>query len=405
MSAPLSDATNSPKPQQKKSGMFSRYFSRQTKSIEIKPEEPVFFAVVHEFIDASKAEAFWKAFGEMTQEQMAEMNAKNDALGFHNHSYMPSSAEGPVLCLWEVKPEATTETMQTFIDSPDGPTMGAMINTVHKAMPGAIVPSSFFSGPPAGEPAKTTGSFFWVHHTFQEGAADGFWEMLSKMSAEDMAAMQEKNATLGFHNHAFLPCSAEGPCICIWESKEPMASEEFQTFIDGPDGPGAGLVFKNVVHAAMEGAALPSAKFSVDPPPTTEPATAEAKGTLLGAPISGHYVFNVKEGADMAMLMEGLKEYSAKSAASPGKLSCNYGISADKKQLFWWEICESMDAITKHVENCLPTYQGKIVPNVEVVSMVATCDPAVLTECTAFFSQWGAKTVTVSATVHGTTAK
>jgi hypothetical protein len=50
--------------------------------------------------------------------------------------------------------------------------------------------------------------------------------------------------------------------VCVWEAKDEMAVEEFQTFIDGPDGPGEG-VFKNTVHKAMPGATLPRAHFTV----------------------------------------------------------------------------------------------------------------------------------------------
>ena len=101
-------------------------------------------------------------------------------------------------------------------------------------------------------------------------AAKGFWATMGAMGASDMAAMDAKNTSLGFANHSFLPCGEQGPCICIWESKAPMTAEDFQTFIDGPDGPGAGAVFDNDVHLAMAGAVLPSAKFTKPEPPMSQ---------------------------------------------------------------------------------------------------------------------------------------
>ena len=123
------------------------------------------------------------------------------------------------------------------------------------------------------------------------------------------------------------------------------------------------------------------------------------------APVAGMYVVRVNEDANMAQLMEGLKEYSEKSAATPGKIACSYGMSADKKQLFWWETSSSLAAVHAHVERCFPTYSTKIVPNTKVVSMTATCDPAELEETTKFFGQWGADTVSVTVVADGTLRK
>ena len=34
--------------------------------------------------------------------------------------------------------------------------------------------------------------------------------------------MGEKNISLGFHNHSFIP-GADGPINCVWEAKDEMA--------------------------------------------------------------------------------------------------------------------------------------------------------------------------------------
>jgi len=221
---------------------------------------PCFFTVVHTFVEG-KAEAWWSAISSMGEKEWAAMAEKHHALGFHNHSFLPTSTTGVINCLWECQAETTAEQFQAFIDGPDGPGEGVFVNQAYRVMDGGVLPTSFFHDSAPAPAMPTTGTFFWVHHTFKEGAAAGFWEMLRGMEPADFAAMAEKNHALGLHNHSFAPCAVEGPCVCIWESNEPMTAESFQRFIDGPDGPGAGAVFDNAVHAAMEGAALPPAYF------------------------------------------------------------------------------------------------------------------------------------------------
>lgn len=295
MSAPLADATNSPAKvtaNARKGSFFGSIFGRKNSKETLAVKEvvaakeaatpaaaagPTFYTVVHKF-NEGKAEAFWTAIGGMGPDDWAAMTAKHHALGFHNHSFLPTSPTGVVNCLWECKAATTPEEFQAFIDGPDGPGPGIFENTPYKVMPGAITPASFFAADAAPtEAKKTTGGFFWVFHEFKEGAAPAFWEMMGGMKPEDLAAMTAKNNELGFHNHAFLPCGEAGPCICIWEAKSAVTPEEFQTFMDGPDGPGAGAVFNNEVHAVMEGAVLPSARFTapktvfICPPCNTNP--------------------------------------------------------------------------------------------------------------------------------------
>lgn len=221
---------------------------------------PCFFSVVHEF-KAGKADDFWGLMNSMSPADWEAMTTKQHSLGFHNHSFLPSSPTGLVNCLWEAKVDATVDDFQAFIDGPDGPAPGVFNNKVYKVMPGALLPSSYWHEAVPKPTMPSTGSFFWVYHEFQEGAAPGFWEMIRSMTPEAMAQTNAKNRSLGFENHSFQPLDQTGPCICIWESKEPMAAEDFQTFIDGPDGPGAGQVFRNQVYKAMPGAVLPPAKF------------------------------------------------------------------------------------------------------------------------------------------------
>lgn len=199
----------------------------------------------------------------MKDEDYPALTKKNNDNGYHNHTFLPADMAGPINCLWECKEETSPEDFQTFIDGPDGPGPGIFVNKCYKVMPGGITPTPWdFTTPPTEAPKPTTGSFFWVFHEFKEGAAKGFWDMMGAMKAEDLAALEAKNNSLGFHNPQFNPCGPEGPCICIWETKTAMEIAEFQAFIYGPDGPGAGKVFNNTVYKSMPAGVVPSAKFS-----------------------------------------------------------------------------------------------------------------------------------------------
>jgi len=115
------------------------------------PKAPTgsFFWVQHEF-NEGKSATFWEA---MASIDMGAMTEKQNAIGFHCHSFLPAAPEGPVFCLWESKEEMSAEAFQAFIDGPDGPTPpespvgGVFQNTVHKAAPGSLLLSAKFTLP------------------------------------------------------------------------------------------------------------------------------------------------------------------------------------------------------------------------------------------------------------------
>ena len=184
------------------------------------------------------------------------MAGKNVKTGVWNHTFMPSGGED-VYCIWETKAGTSGEDFQKLVDGPDGPSKGTFVNKVGKVVPGASNPVSFFAKGPAGNPTASSGAFFWVHHEFQEAAAEAFFKIWEDWST---VTLHEANNKLGFHNRTFQPMSATGPCYCIWEAEKDMLIEDIQKFIDGPAGPSAGKIFKNVVHKAAQGT-LPSAHF------------------------------------------------------------------------------------------------------------------------------------------------
>lgn len=220
-----------------------------------------FYSVIHTFVEG-KAESWWKMVSGMTAEDSVTMVKKTKDLGYYNHHFIPASTAGPINCLWECKGEVPPEVFQKFIDGPDGPGEGVFVNKCYKVMGGIIPPSAFASAPPI--PEKAPGSMFFVVHEFKDGASAGFFSAMSGMTEADTAAQASKDKGLGFYNHTFAPTGMtdKDPCICVWESKTAMSTEEFQKFIDGPDGPGAGKVFNNTVHKATVDGIMPSTAFA-----------------------------------------------------------------------------------------------------------------------------------------------
>ena len=85
--------------------------------------------------------------------------------------------------------------------------------------------------------------FFHVQHEFRAGKAQQWWETAQAAMAPgggwDDAVI--RNMEAGFYNHCFCPVGPEGPAFCIWEVREGITAEQFQDFIDGPNGVNFGL--------------------------------------------------------------------------------------------------------------------------------------------------------------------
>ena len=93
--------------------------------------------------------------------------------------------------------------------------------------------------------------FFVVHHYVNPGQADAWWGKVSAILGDEASveAMTQGHLEHGFFNHTFMPSSKEGPIFCVWEAREGLTIEDFQTFIDGPDGVNMGLpALHNIIH-------------------------------------------------------------------------------------------------------------------------------------------------------------
>ena len=75
-------------------------------------------------------------------------------------------------------------------------------------------------------------------HLLMESARLGFAQNNPGGGWDEAVA---QNLEAGFYNHAFCPVGPEGPAFCIWEVREGITAEQFQEFIDGPNGVNFGL--------------------------------------------------------------------------------------------------------------------------------------------------------------------
>jgi hypothetical protein len=225
-----------------------------------------FFAVYHTFRSTDAATAFWKMMTERTPEDLAKLNADWDAMGYHNHLFLPDGGDSAVCCIWETESDTTVADFKIFIDSTKGPGGGqTFINRVTHAAPGSQMPPSFFDHLGDSTVAKpTTGAFFWVDHTFKSPEkAAAFWGSINENKPGDMVRMNEEWDAMGFHNHLFCAEGGAGQTICLWESRSDLSKAEFQGFIDSEKGPGCGEVFNNEVHKVAPGGVVPSAFFAM----------------------------------------------------------------------------------------------------------------------------------------------
>lgn len=245
------------------------------------PDADKFFIVEHQFRSSAQADEWWKRIDAMLNNpaDFINMNQKQRDLGFVNHQWLPGvkGTDAPMQCLWECRSTVTKEQFQAFIDGPDGPDpTDCLINTVHNVLPGAILPCTEFFVPnwieaPA-QPATTKGAFFWVKHEFKSpDSIKAFWDQMATLGETEMKGMLEKNNKLHMHNHTFSPTNKDGPLFCCWESEKDISVEEFQAFIDGPDGPGPNLLVNHVHKCDANIGLKPSAKFQVSIPGTQVP--------------------------------------------------------------------------------------------------------------------------------------
>jgi hypothetical protein len=107
-----------------------------------------------------------------------------------------------------------------------------------------------------------------------------------------------------------------------------------------------------------------------------------------GKPVRVYGKMVLKEGADIAALTQALKDYGSASAAAPGQLGCDYAIVGNDLTMF--ETMDSVNAMDIHVGHCFPHFV-KMLPHVEMDTLVAVCDPSEQEYWNVVCNSWGAK--------------
>jgi len=112
-----------------------------------------------------------------------------------------------------------------------------------------------------------------VVHEFVDGQAEAFWANMGVQA--NFQAFLAQNAEDNVHLHYFLPDTSGKKVNCLWETSSCWSDTEFQTWVDGPRGPGQG-VFVNTPYLANVGAYLPATGFNDDGTPSGVPIPAGA---------------------------------------------------------------------------------------------------------------------------------
>ena len=77
-----------------------------------------FFIITH-YVKPEKAGPWWNAVSAIltNPEKLKEAeNARKNA-GFYNHTFMPTSRNGPFYCVWEAQEGKTISDLQNYVDS------------------------------------------------------------------------------------------------------------------------------------------------------------------------------------------------------------------------------------------------------------------------------------------------
>lgn len=87
------------------------------------------YLVQHTF-KHGKAEGWWQAMAGVMgdADKMAAFQAAQKEAGFNGLAFMPTGTASDCWCLWEAAPGKTGADMESFIDGPLGPSLGAFVN-------------------------------------------------------------------------------------------------------------------------------------------------------------------------------------------------------------------------------------------------------------------------------------
>ena len=144
---------------------------------------------------------------------------------------------------------------------------------------------------------------------------------------------------------------------------------------------------QQVKYDTLTSLGLPAPQAEASVLTDTNPPVAAAE------PTSVYAMLKIKEGANMAELKAALKNYSAASKSSAGKVLASYSIADGEVQFI--EVYNSPAAMDAHIGNCFPHYVN-IVPHADMTEIICVCNPADADFWKTSASAWGASKFIVS---------
>lgn len=170
----------------------------------------------------------------MNDANLAKASKMQLKKGIYAHACLPSGVDAPMLCVWECREPTSASEMQAFLDGPARPAGDAITTRLFPVLGGLAPPSAWPSDDASGATsAQSTGSFFWVEHSFVDAAAAA-----SFLDGTPPATLASPMPEL-LHHHYCLQTgtAATDPVFSVWESFEPLSLDEFEGFICGSSSP------------------------------------------------------------------------------------------------------------------------------------------------------------------------
>ena len=89
---------------------------------------------------------------------------------------------------------------------------------------------------PLSSQPEAVSQFFIVKHDIETAAATSAFRQQQHKTQKEWEDTAKIHLAHGFHSHSFMPIDKNGPIFCVWEGKPGSTLEDFNQFINGPDG-------------------------------------------------------------------------------------------------------------------------------------------------------------------------
>jgi len=235
-----------------------------------------FYLVEHTF--KLEAAADWWTAHQAAAEVWSTRQAKQEELGFHCHSFVPISADGPIYCVWEVKPNIAASEFQGFLDGEFAIGMGMMNNAA------SLVDLSLTGAPPY--PRHFVPSPGRESITFEEQA----WlqGQINAQAGEDAAVAVAEAAALMIRSPSKMPTGEEQE----WLERQISEVREADAWLEQQAAEAA------IKEAAQE--AAKAAKMAAEAASAAQKAASAASAATAAQKLSAEKSAVEKEKADKA---------------------------------------------------------------------------------------------------------